>query len=355
MPNREINRLAAAGSWPAVTITLDTSRIGAENDRARIVLRGLVEDVTGRLTEELGQRGASDLIEGIESQVAGIDWERTEEGLAIYVSEDVAETHPLPYSPDDLATIDGSFRLRELVDATRYPRVWVVVLSEQPAKLFKGDVQGLAEVRAHGFPFTFPGEAGRQDRDAGSAQRDARYERYFRDVAAGLRAALTEDDLPVILVGIERYLAFFAKATGDADEIVGAATGSYDWASANVIAERVAPAIEAYLQRAETDAKAKLEAAIGGNRVARGLEDAWTAAWQGRGELLVIERGLQVSAVVSDDGQAIRSPEDGADDDESLRDDVASDLVEQVLALGGEVVFVDDLSSYDGAALTLRW
>ena len=58
--------------------------------------------------------------------------------------------------------------------------------------------------------------------------RDESHRQFFRKVDDALAAIQKEDRLPIVVVGVDRYLAFYQEITKDPDAIVGFVAGSHD-------------------------------------------------------------------------------------------------------------------------------
>jgi hypothetical protein len=71
-------------------------------------------------------------------------------------------------------------------------------------------------------------------------------------------------------------------------------------------------------------------------------------------QLLVVERNYHVPAILAEDGSLTRVAETGGSD---IMDDAVDEVIEAVLAQGGEVAFVDDgaLPEHQHIALILRY
>src|SRR5262249_57745467 len=61
-----------------------------------------------------------------------------------------------------------------------------------------------------------------------SAMRDEAHRQFFRKVDEVLAAVQKDDHLPVVLVGVDRHVAFYQEVTKDPDAIVGVVAGSHD-------------------------------------------------------------------------------------------------------------------------------
>ena len=92
----------------------------------------------------------------------------------------------------------------------------------------------------------------------------------------------------------------------------------------------------------------------GEGRVVSAIEEVWRLAQDGRGKLLLVEKGYHVPAVVDEKGGLQVVTEPGGT---KVMDDAVDEIIEAVLAKGGEVMIVDDnaLPDHHHIALTLRY
>ena len=89
----------------------------------------------------------------------------------------------------------------------------------------------LTEFTGKPFPMTHKGPGGTSRLPGGqginrSAVRDESHRQFFRKVDEALASIQKEDHLPLVVVGIDRYLAFYQEVTKDPDAIVGVVAGS---------------------------------------------------------------------------------------------------------------------------------
>ncbi|MFZ4676653.1 MAG: hypothetical protein ACOYM4_13345, partial [Nodosilinea sp.] len=103
-----------------------------------------------------------------------------------------------------------------------------------------------------------------------------------------------------------------------------------------------------------TDALAALDTAQGEGKVVSAIEEVWRLAQDGRGKLLLVEKGYHVPAVVDEQGGLQVVAEPGGTE---VMDDAVDEIIEAVLAKGGEVMIVDNdaLPDHGSIALTLRY
>jgi hypothetical protein len=308
----------------AVTVTVPTRRHGLD-EQMQTHLDQLLGEAETQLTERADARTAAVLISELEVALHRLDRQQLSSGLWAGVTDHGAHVHLLDDEVEPAATVADRFDLMALVRQARHTRdALVLTISEPGARLYRyhGDAVDVdahfEEVRGFGLPVVFGGEGARRGRETGSWQRDERYRRWLRDINAAVSDARTSlpavVELPLIVVGIGRYLAFYGEVAGSTP---------YDLAierspEADTLAEidvHVADALAGHAATTVAAATAQLEQARSANRLAAGFDDVAGAARHGRGQLLIVEEDAddaEVGEAVADTyrygGQVVWAP-----------------------------------------------
>jgi hypothetical protein len=277
------------------------------------------------------------------------------------VNRTVARTFYLPFAVKERVIVGDTFATRDLVFAlNRSPRYWVLALSEQPTRLFEGLRDSMSEVTLGGFPMAHQGPGGATALPGGfgkrrSAYRDESHRRFFSSVDAALGQVLAADPLPLAVLGVIRYLAFFDEVSQHTQHIVTTLRGSYDKATAAELAELVWPAMRDALAVRRRAALGDLEAAVGEQRYAAGIGEIWPLVHEGRGAMLLVEEDYHYPARLNPAGLYLIPAVDPTAPE--VLDDAVDDAIEGVLSTGGRVVFEDPgaLSAYQHVAMILRY
>lgn len=361
MNRHDIRLLQQVRGYLALTITLPTHRTSPDNRQDPIRVRNLVTQAANRLLGEFSRREVEPLLARLERLVSEIDFRHTLDGLALFVTQDFARAFQVPFRLKERVVVDETFATRDLVFAlNRSPRYWTLALSEKPTRLFEGNRDVLVEISEGGFPMTHEGPGGELPLPGGfgvkkSAYRDESHRQFFRRVDAALGPFLVEDPLPVAVVGVDRFLAFFNEVTAHKDAILTTMTGSHDKTSPHGLAKLVWPLVEANLHAQRQQVLVDLERATGERKVASTVGEVWRFAHEGRGALLLVEEDFHYPATVDASGMHL-SP---ADDPTApgVMDDAVDEIIEMVLNKGGRVVFTDSgqLAAYQRIALILRY
>ena len=361
MNRHDILPLRQIKSYPSVTITLPTHRAKPENRQDPIRVRNLVKQASDRLIQELGKRQSDALITRLEKLASKVDYPHTLDGLALFVNANIDRAIYLPFALKERVVVDETFYTRDLVFAmNRTPRYWVLALSEKPTRLYEGTGENLIELQEDGFPLIHEGPGGEQPLPGGygiekSTHRDERHRQFFRMVDNALKPLMADDPLPLVVVGVERFLSFFNEVTSHREAILTTVTGSHDKTPPHELADLVWPLVEANLAEERRKVLLELDKAVGERKYVSTAEEVWRLAKEGRGHLLLVEKDFHFPARIDDSGMHI-TPADNADDPDVI-DDAVDEIIETVMSKQGHVVFVDNgqLEKHRRIALILRY
>src|SRR5215471_3863239 len=356
----ELKRLQGQRDYPSLSLLAPTHRTHLANRQDRIVVKNLAAEGLDRLQGEFKKRDVAGLVHNLNRLVDRVDWKHTLEGLALFASRDVATAVQLPFRPRARVVIDETFATRDLVySLNRSPRYRVLVLTEKPTRLFDATTHVLTEYRAKPFPMVHKGPGGASRLPGGqginrSAVRDEAHRQFFRRVDDALAAIQKDDHLPVVVVGVERYLAFYQEVTRDPDAIVGVVAGSHDDPNPAALGRLVWPVFKAGSTLRRTRALARLNEAVSVNRHASGIDQVWRDAFEKRCQTLLIETGFEHPADLSPQGDRLL-PYSGRG--ASALDGAVDAVIERVIADGGDVFFYDPgvLDLHQRIAAVLRY
>lgn len=360
----DVQLLQQIHGYPAVTITIPTHRTSPDNRQDPIRLKNLVAQAANQLLEEFSKRDIDPLLTRLHNLAENVDFNHAQDGLVLFANQDFGGVYTLPFDLKERVVIDQTFATRDLVFAlNRTPRYWVLVLSEKPTRLFEATRDDLVEIQEDGFPMTHEGPGGSQALPGGfgiqrSAYRDERHLQFFRAVDNALKPFLADDPLPVVVVGVDHYLAFFNEVTNYKDAILTTVQGNYDKETPSELSKLVWPPAKAALAEKRQQYLEQLDAASGAQRVASTVGEVWRFAHEGRGSLLLVEEDFHFHGKLDATGANLlpATAEESIAGIETIADAV-DDIIEIVLSKQGQVVFVDNgqLEKYQRIALILRY
>jgi Bacterial archaeo-eukaryotic release factor family 3 len=354
----DLTELRARRTYPVVTILAPTQRQLPGNSQDPIRLRDLADEAVRRLQAELGARDAGEVLGGIHDAVASVDWNHPADGLAVFVAPGESRVLQLPFSVPARVAVDHRFMTRDLVRGiARSPRYRMLVLAEQPTRLFAGRGATLAEHEGDGFPVAMDrvrGEpAGHQDFPEHNSRSAAEHKAFFREVDQALKVVADADPQPLVIAGAQRDLAFFDEITAHGASIAGRVHGNYENANLRELAELAAPLVDAHAAAQRAAAIAELDEAVGTGKALAGIKPAWGAAREGRARMLFLENDY-VYPAREVDGRLEPAGDASAP---GVIDDAADELIDVVLDKSGEVMIADpgELGEHGPVALLLRF
>ena len=308
---KELKSLQSKRDYPSVSLLAPTHRTAPANKRDRIVVKNLLTQGIERLHGEFKKREVAGIVQNLNKLVANVDWEHALDGLALFASRDLAKAVYLPFRVKARVVIDATFATRDLVfTLNRAPRYRVLVLSEKPTRLFDATTNVLTEHTSKPFPMVHKGPGGASRLPGGqginrSAVRDESHRQFFEKVDDALAAMQKEDPLPIVVVGVDRYLAFYQEITKNPDAIVGLVAGSHDETSPSALGKLVWPVFTAGATLRRTRALVRLDEAVKANRHASGIDQVWRAAFDKRCQTLLVENDFEYPADLAPNGDRL--------------------------------------------------
>jgi hypothetical protein len=353
----ELKAIQAHRDYPSVSILAPTHRTAPSNKQDPIKVKNLVGKAIDRLHGEFNKREVAAVVKNLQDLVRKVDWQHTLDGLALFASQDRSAAFTLPFRVKPRAIIDETFATRDLVYAfNRAPPYRVLVLSHN-ARLYDAWTTVLDEYTAKPFPMTHRGP-GLSKRPGvyginPSAKRDEAYRTFFQSVDDAVAALQKAEPLPLVVVGVERNLAFYQEVTRQSGSIVGMLAGNHDRTAPSALGKLVWPVFDSGATVRRTGALVQLDQAVSANRHASGIDQVWRAVVGGKCKTLLVEKEFKYPADVSPEGDRLL-PYTGQG--AGSLDDAVDEVIERVMSTGGEIFFypAGDLDVHQRIAAVLR-
>jgi hypothetical protein len=353
----ELRSLQAHRDYPSVSILAPTHRTAPSNKQDPIKVRNLIGKATKRLHGEFKKREVAAVLENLQKLVREVDWEHTLDGLALFASKVQSAAVSLPFRVKPRAVVDETFATRDLVYAYNRAAPYRVLVLSHTGRLYDAWHNVLDEHTAKPFPMVHRGP--RLSKRPGvfginpSAKRDEAYRTFFQSIDAAVEAVQKANPLPLVVVGVERNLAFYREVTRQAAAVVGMLAGNHDKTSPAALGKLVWPVFEAGATVRRTEALVRLDEAVSAQRHTSGIDQVWRAVAGGKCGVLLVEKDFKYPADLSPDGDRLL-PYSGRG--AGALDDAVDEVIERVLSAGGEVFFypAGDLDVHQRIAAVLR-
>ncbi len=339
----ELRSFQSHRDYPSVSVLAPTHRTAPSNKRDPIKVKNLVNKAIDRLHGEFAKREVAAVVNNLHELVRKVDWEHTLDGLALFASRTKSATVSLPFRVKPRAVIDETFATRDLVYAFNRASPYRVLLLSHTVRLYDAWTTVLDEYTAKPFPMVHRGPGGASKLPGGpgvnrSAVRDDAHRKFFRTVDDAVEAVQKANPLPLVVVGVERNLAFYQEVVRNAGAIVGQLAGNYDTTSPTALGKLVWPLFQAGATARRTEALVQLDSAVGVNRHASGIDQVWRAVVGRKCRSLLVEKDFKYPADLSPEGdRLLRYSGVGA----AALDDAVDEAIERVMDAGGEVFFYD--------------
>jgi hypothetical protein len=339
----ELKSFQAHRDYPSVSILAPTHRTAPSNKQDPIKVKNLVRKAINRLHGEFKKRVVAAVVKNLQQLVRKVDWQHTLDGLALFASREQSHAISLPFRVKPRAFIDATFATRDLVYAFNRATPYRVLVLSHKSTLYDAWTTVLDEHRAKPFPMVHRGPGGASKLPGGqgvnpSAVRDEAQRKFFRSVDNAVNALQKANPLPLVVVGVERNLAFYREVTCQSEAIAGMLAGNYDQASPSALGKLVWPVFQSGATLRKTEALVQLDDAVGAHRHASGIDQVWRVAVGAKCRTLLVEKEFKYPANVSPEGDRLL-PYTGQG--AAALDDAVDVVVERVIDSGGEVFFFD--------------
>jgi hypothetical protein len=328
------------------------------NKQDRIKVKNLVSKAIARLHREFKKREVAPVVKNLRAIVKQVDWKYSLDGIALFASKDKSAAVSLPFGVKPRAIIDETFATRDLVYALNRTSPYRVLVLSHETRLYDAWKTTLDEHSAKPFPMEHLGPGGASKLPGGpginvSGKRDDAHRAFFRTVDKAVAAVQKDNPLPLVLVGVERNLAFFQEVTTQAATVVGMLAGNHDKPSPSALGKLVWPVFEAAETLRRTEVLVKFDEAVSAGNYCSGIDQVWRAAVDAKCQTLLVEKDFKHPADLGPDGyQLLPFTSKGA----GALDDAVGEVVERVMATGGKVYFYSpgDLDVHLKIAAVLR-
>lgn len=360
--NAELRALAAGQGAHRVSMYLPTHRSGRETDQDRIRLKNL----TSRAIEELASVGmrrtaAEQMVAPVTALLDDADFlAHLEDGLAVFVDDDGVRTYRVPDTFEELLVVADRFYLKPMLPLASSGAVfYVLALSQNQVRLLRGSRYRVSEVELTDIPRSLADALWYLQREkqlhlhganrvgrgrvsaifhghgVGKEGHDTELAQFFRAVDDGIAKIIPDHAAPLVLAGVDYLHPIYRAVTRYPAVVEVGIEGNPELLSPEELHDRAWPLVEPIFaadRRAAQDAF--VEATMPTVDTPRGAVEA---ARLGKVAALLLPRGVQRWAVVTDGGRVVEEHADRHPGDRDLLDEAAF----ATLAHGGKVFVVD--------------
>ncbi|MCQ6958758.1 hypothetical protein [Mucilaginibacter aquariorum] len=297
------------------------------------------------------------MMEKLRALLSGLLIPSGKQGIAIYLSLVFEKIFYLESPVTEKIIVDESFEIRDLLyDAKQDLSFFLLLLSGKETKLFTGNRSALSPLSSNIpksiYDYVLDGPERVGNFSDMTAHKQTAIDNFLRHIDEELGNVINAHHLPVLIAGPERITGQFKKLSKHGASVIGYVQGNYEAATVPVLTELIVPYIAAWKVRTQQQYLDRLEEAAGQHKLAKGIIEAWAAACNGNGQMLIVEKNYRFAAQHGPEPGVIAAATEPYDHFAYIRDAV-DDLMEKVLVGGGDVAFTEDgsLESFGHIAL----
>lgn len=214
---------------------------------------------------------------------------------------------------------------------------YVLSLSEHTNRLYEAFRGSLIDIENTWFPMETPRDSLHPELN------DVQLRTLLQTVDHHFAHYYEQDPLAMVVSGTERNQAAFASVTAYPGVIIGTVDGDHSATSLRDLGDIVWPIVKGVMAGAGNKVTRELEAATLTHNVSFGMDAVVESVDSGAGVTLLVE-----------DGYVVKPEETNVLLDDN--DNAVDVVIDKVLALGGNIVFVEDdsLAKFKRMALILR-
>lgn len=365
----EISQLITPQEGPCISVLLNLFTAGNMLKQNILNLKRSVEKAKASIdSSDASEDLKTILISKLESVAASFSNSGTPLGLGIFISRNVSQLVEFPFTIIECSIVGKSFETRDILYFEQYLEPYYALnITKDSMHLYKGSGRSLVEITGEAFPKHNGAEYEYEHASIGSSHgyslkgfekdkgqiENIRQESFVKSTARNLAAVVNDPNHQLIVAGSAR-LVNEVEAVYPYPDTFSRIDASFNGKTFNKFAEAVWQKVVDTRKKLVANAVKRVTELPLGHK-AEGLRDAWEAAAEGRGLLLLVERDLQRIAYKLAGTNFIRlhPPKERY---EVIADGV-DDVIEMVRAKHGRVIFTEpgELNRYDGIVLTLRY
>jgi len=350
-----INDLVKEKGKTCVSVIVPTHRIGQDRQGDRLEVTRALMEANEALVDKPGNFSVD-----LHSLFQQIDFNRSKEGIGIFASPDIKRLLSFAFPVAKKIVVKECFHLDDLIYAENYEVVYYLLdISKKEIHLFRGIMDQLEEVKDENFPkkivdryeYSKPshsnsGSGYAQVKDVErdkSALQEIRLKKIFQAADKLLSRYITPKNAPLLLGGPTKDVSIYRSATKHGDNIITSISDPYKGTSIHDPGVPAWQQIRSFIDAQKLKLVNEFEEKLGKGLGICGIENIWPAAQEGKGLVLMVEKGY---------GEMEESPEKPA-----RYADLVDEIINTVLEKNGQVKIVEKgiLEDYGRIALITRY
>ncbi len=351
LPRDVLQFLLSHSESPSVSIYMPTTHVEAEVKQNPTRFKNLLSEAREQLISTgLRSAEADEMLEPARNLIEDFSfWRNQSEGLAAYVTPNWFGTYRFPYNFKPLSVVNDRFHIKELLPLlSNDGRFYVLALSQNSVRLLRGTHYSIDEIELDNVPQGLaealrddlaerqlqfhteaqPGESyrGRRAIFHGQGYTDDSREkkdllRYFQQIDRGVQEFLGEENVPLILAGVEYLFPIYGEANTYTKLMEEGLAGNPEHMSDQELHDEAWKLVEPVFRQRQNEELSRFRELFGkGQLSSNELEDIVRAAYYKQIDSLFIPTDREVWGRFDPEKNAVTIHEDRQPGDEDLLD-----------------------------------
>lgn len=310
---KELKTLLNEKSNQCISIILPIHELSTDQSTDKLYLSKAIKEVNDLLSAETSV-GKNQVLDSLRKLQDEIVLRPSDQGIGVYVSEDISFYTSFPFHVTEKIIVDKSFHLKELLLKEQYSVPYMLVCAdEKEIRLYNGKANELTEVKNGEFPMFFEEaleiksplinsffarNAYIKTSDRNKSEELEAHHKAFLKKASELLQPYFETTEILVLCGSRKYLSEFLYHTGNKEKIQRIFFGSYGRFTENDFVTMSWPSVKNYINAKTAKELSAYEEKLSSGLTEDGISHVWDGVMSDRGETLLIEKGFEIKGYV---------------------------------------------------------
>lgn len=275
-----------------------------------------------------------------------LDYNTHKKSIAIFVSGTYEKVYYLDLPLDEKIVIDDTFEIRDLIYSKHEIHKYLLaVLSSKHCKVYLGNTVQFFPVlldtpnHVAAYANEIPEKVANFTDE--HARKEIMLEKFLHHIDNALGQLLKAYNLPLFVMGTDRTIGHFKKISHNTGRVLKYVHGNFEEKTESELKAIMEPYVADWRRIIQQDLLRQIESARNANRVAIGLREVCKDVLLKKGRLLILEKNYLLPtslATIAGNMDRYRPSDEHA----FYIKDAIDDIIERVLASGGDVEFVDE-------------
>lgn len=227
---------------------------------------------------------------------------------------------------------------------------YVLSLSEKTSRLYEAFRDNLIDIQNSNFPIESGFDVDSIDKPV---EREIQLRKFLEQTDRNFAHYYNQDPLRLVVVGEKRCLNIFEALKTCPHILIGMVEGDYTTTSPHDLGKIVWPVVKETISGANQNALRELASAAKTKKIVSGIEAVGQSAEKGMGAILYVEEDYKVKGSLQEKGSLLVISKHV--NIWNVIDDVVDLIIEKVLKMNGEVIFMKNgsLMKFERIALVL--